>query len=225
MGRFRVWFENEQKQMQDVKDLWNQTTKILTGGLDVKTSLNKPLSDLVRGDHSDPKVTYRGPNAVIEMLGPIFDRMRQSGQDGQGDDLASNADLTKRWLSQSGQDKEGHNVPRPLALSDLLKKMFGEKLFNQFTGTDPLEPKEDDGAKPEVPPQPPANNEPPPEQPQPPPEDPNQAQPPQPPQSTGIPQPQNPMANAQMQPPQQMAHYRPQGGVFAEWKNRRSKSR
>ena len=193
MSGFKIWFEDQSRRDEELKQIWHDVFDAMKiGGLAkadvVSYSLDKATEGLGR---KAPAGTL-----VLNELKPIFDRLNRL-------DAAyfrpKIEDLTQ-WL---GQSRAGNDATAPQrTVATLLEKLFGKELFHKFYSSDPQASDEPEAEAPKAPAQAPEDqaggmNQPPmpPEQPMPeppPPEVPGQ-QPQVQPQMPMPPPPNNPM--------------------------------
>jgi hypothetical protein len=166
--RFKIWFEQagsmpmppQQGQDQGVqsderkhklKELWHQAFKALgVDGLDPKDALLRPLSgfSFSHSETGDGKNKFKGNKAVMKRL---LNSQVPTALKELGPEFAANVTTAMNILGSDKKDDEGR-IGAP-TLTDLFKSLFGLENFQNLVGKD--FPKDEDDAKPEVPPQPP----------------------------------------------------------------------
>lgn len=161
--RFKIWIEGQDLVGKDSKmaEIWNMAFDALgIGGMDKLDAEHMSLSKIQYGrgpTAGSEKKLESGKRAVSKRLQPVFQRLKELGDP----ELAKNVEMVQKDLDSTEADRPGdkegpfvaHNAST--TVGEMLKKLFGDKNYNVFSGQSPAQP---DQAKAQVQPQPPKQN-------------------------------------------------------------------
>lgn len=169
MGIFKLWLENrlQQENVKKLKEIWDNTLKILAGQVSEEDALTTPLNQITYKGHDGKDTPHKGPTAVLKHLNSanLFQQLSAVGPD-----LKQTAEEAQSWLNKMKGDGKASGA----SISDLMRHMFGDEHFDSLTSdetpsiaakaeVEPQPPKPDNAAQAQDSPQQPGQEEVPPE--------------------------------------------------------------